>query len=168
MQPQVQMHAPSQGYGMDPRSTTVRVQPVTAGVPIVQPMGQAGPMMLFSPAIMAVTKDLKRPTLDPDRGNDFITEFQLYLESLESGQPGLDDQTKLRLLELSLPRGGQSELQRRREEHQRGTGPPVRWLDTWNWVSRTYGRDTQVTTFQELRQLKPFHQGKLTMEALLT
>ena len=92
-----------------------------------------GPMVQQSPATMAAAKNLTHPFLKEGRGNEFIIAFQAYLDKLEAGQPPSDDHTRLNLMEASLLPCGKAELQRRREEYQRGEGPPLSYASFWAW-----------------------------------
>jgi len=38
----------------------------------------------------------------------------------------------------------------------------------WNWVVRQYGEDVQLSTWEELRTIKPESQGRLSLEACRT
>ena len=60
------------------------------------------------------------------------------------------------------------EIQRRKNETQRGQSPPITWPLIWAWVVTTYGEDTQLATMEELRALRPENRGKLTADAWLT
>ena len=126
--------------------------------------------VLMGPAAAAIAQGLakNKPILVPGKGNDFILRFPAYLEQLAMGSGTLNDAARLALLEDSLPMAGKSELQRRREEAQRGSGPPLTWSSVWSWIVLTYGEDTQQATMEELRSLRPENRGKLTAVAWLT
>ena len=116
----------------------------------------------MSPAGTLIANNLVKPELDPAKGNDFIRSFPAYLDQLTLGQGSMPDNAKLYLLENSVPAGVRAEIQRRRESHERGEGPPLEWGTIWTWLVRTYGSDTQATTKAELKGLQPVHEGKLT------
>lgn len=113
--------------------------------------------MLLGPIGAALAKEVVKPEL---RGNfhDFAVKFPLYLQQLSAGQV-LSDELRLTLLESSLDKAAQVELQRRRE-HGGATFP-----EFWNWLAQKYGGDTQSALREELRTLRPEHDGKLNLQA---
>ena len=123
--------------------------------------------LLFSPLMQMLTNNLKPPILEKDHFMDFKLKFPTFLDQASAGQTGLTDDMKLGVLKMCIPDAAKTELQRREEEHIRGSGPPPKYNDFWNWLCRIYGsgKDDQTVIKEELRTLKPENSGKLTFES---
>ena len=147
------------GHGGPERHVqTIQASPFQGAQP-TPPMTGPSMGMLLGPIGAALAKDLVKPEL---KGNfhDFAVKFPLYLQQLSAGQGPLPDEVKLTLLGSSLDLGGQLELQRRFEQGER-----VTFQSFWNWLTQKYGSDTQSALREELRTLRPEHEGKLHLAA---
>ena len=95
-----------------------------------------------------------------DQGNwdEFAAQFPVYLRQLNLGQGEPGEEQKLAHLDPCLPQVARQELQKRREQ-----GEMVQFQSFWNYLQKKYGRDTQSQGREQLRNLRPRHDGKVTL-----
>jgi len=104
----------------------------------------------------ALAQGVVRPVFTSDNWVAFAVRWPQYMAQLGI----VTDNEKLQFLELSLDSGSAAELQRLRERD--GSVP---YATLWSWLEKKYGGDYEALMRAGLRDLRPQHDGKLTLFA---
>ncbi len=106
----------------------------------------------------------KPPKLETGKATEFLNAFPSWLKAT---CPHVTDEVRLQILEGCVPAAAIAEIRTRREAYERGeTGPPT-YREVWSWIARFYSGDPKQEALKALRELTPYHQGKVTSEVWL-